>query len=270
MPSGTTHPNRFDPLDRVLPIEHVGDIDSTMSLAKEAVESGNLRERGADSGVMYVARSQSTGRGRFAREWYSPPGGLWTTIAWPIGAGDGGLQSFIKGLALRVGVACLLTVRNTLSHHGHGPRINLKWPNDILINEKKVCGNICQIIQQAGRAYLLIGVGMNANNNPAELPEDLRRPATSLSNEIKQPVDMTRLERELRANLHHAATTRGADDQTIAVARQALHGIGRTIEIHLPTGDFKRGTLKGLSEDGRLELDCHGTTFIAPLGSDLA
>ncbi|MCA9283529.1 MAG: hypothetical protein KDA30_16015, partial [Phycisphaerales bacterium] len=126
MPRETTPHARFDPLDRVLPIEHVGDIDSTTSIARKAVESGNLH---SGSGVMIVAHSQATGKGRFGREWHSPPGGLWTTIAWPI---DGDPQSFIKGLALRVGVACLLTIRHTLSHYGHSPKVNLKWPNDIL------------------------------------------------------------------------------------------------------------------------------------------
>lgn len=257
----------FDPLDRVLPIEHVGDVPSTTLLARQAVESGKIH---SGFGVMIVAHSQSVGKGRFGREWYSPPGGLWTTLAVAI---DGDTRSFLEGLSLRVGVACLETVRRTLAHYGHGAQVTLKWPNDILINEKKVCGNICQIIHQAGRAYLLIGVGMNVNNNPDDLPEDLRRPATSLSHEIRQPVDLPRLERELRANLHRAATSRGPDIHITAAARECLHGMGRTLEVRLPTGEFRRGIVRGISNDGRLELECAsnpGEIFLTPPGADLA
>lgn len=257
----------FDPLDRVLPIEHVGDVPSTMLLARQAVEAGRVH---SGSGVMIVAHSQSVGKGRFGRAWYSPPGGLWTTLAIVI---DGDPRPFLEGLSLRIGMACLETVRRTLAHYGHGANVALKWPNDVLINEQKVCGNICQVIHQAGRTYLLIGVGMNVNNNPDDLPEDLRRPATSLSREVRQPVDLPRLERELRANLYRAATSRGPDIHVTAAARECLHGLGRTLEVHLPSGEFRRGIVRGISDDGRLELECAsnpGEIFLTPHGADLA
>ncbi len=260
-----------DPLDAILPIVRVGEVDSTMTLARHAAESGNLVDTPDARGVMFIARSQSGGVGRHGRAWHSPPGGLWATIAWPIGGGDGDAQATIEGLATRVGVACLNTVRVTLANHRHTATVTLKWPNDILINGRKVCGSLSQVLPRGAGAVLLVGVGVNTNNDPADLPHDLRRSPTSLAHEVGQPINLPRLERELRAALHRAVTSRGIDALTLAGARQSLHGVGESVGVILPGGERLTGRLTGLTEDGRPVLDLGGgEPFVVPTGADLA
>ena len=74
--------------------------------------------------------------------------------------------------------------------------VSIKWPNDILIGDKKVCGIL---LEGQVPDYLVVGVGLNVNQK--EFPDDLRRPATSLSLEAKQPLDIEELKERLFSNI---------------------------------------------------------------------
>jgi BirA family biotin operon repressor/biotin-[acetyl-CoA-carboxylase] ligase len=141
-------------------IHRFDSLDSTMTKAAE------LAAAGAESGTVIVAREQTAGQGRLGRSWHSEPdaGLYFTEILRPKLCPDSlPLVTLALGLATRgaitesIGVAC-----------------DLRWPNDVLIEEKKVAG----ILAQLQHGALLAGIGVNVNHT--SMPEDLRGIATSL------------------------------------------------------------------------------------------
>lgn len=149
-----------------------------------------LARRGAEAGTLVLADQQTAGRGRLGRTWQSPPGaGLWL--------------SFILRPALSLEIAGALplaisaVVAETLSAICGEP-FSAKWPNDILANNRKVCGILCetQISPAAGFAsgsnqldYVVAGIGINVNQRPRDFSSDWRRRATSLAIIAGHPLD---------------------------------------------------------------------------------
>ncbi len=134
--------------------EHIelDTVDSTNTYALNA----------ARPGLLVTARSQTEGRGRQGRRWFSPPtGNIYMTLTLP--APD-------PRLCLVAGAA----VRETLAGLLGGVEVRIKWPNDILILGRKVCGILCEA--RGGVAALGIGVNVNQSEWPAELTDS----ATSL------------------------------------------------------------------------------------------
>jgi BirA family biotin operon repressor/biotin-[acetyl-CoA-carboxylase] ligase len=143
------------------PIVRLDDVGSTM----DALHA--LAEGGATAGTAVVARSQRAGRGSRGRSWTSPPGGLWLSVlSRPAAAG-------LELVSLRSGLA----VAETLGRLGLGDRIRLKWPNDLMLDERKLGGILCEARWQgAGLAWIVIGLGLNVENQPpAELATSAAR-----------------------------------------------------------------------------------------------
>jgi BirA family transcriptional regulator, biotin operon repressor / biotin---[acetyl-CoA-carboxylase] ligase len=139
----------------VATIIRLGDVGSTM----DALHT--LAEGGAAAGTAVVARSQTAGRGSRGRSWTSPPGGLWLSVlSRPAAAG-------LELVSLRAGLA----VAEALGRLGAGDRIRLKWPNDLMLDDRKVGGILCEARWQgAALAWIVIGLGLNVENRPpAEL-----------------------------------------------------------------------------------------------------
>ena len=128
-----------------------------------------LAEAGAAAGTAVMARSQTAGRGSRGRSWTSPPGGLWASVlSRPAAAG-------LELVSLRTGLA----VAETLGRLGAGDRIRLKWPNDLMLDERKVGGILCEARWQGSAlAWIVIGLGLNVENRP---PAELASRATRLS-----------------------------------------------------------------------------------------
>ena len=145
------------------PIVRLDEVGSTMDALHE------LADGGAAAGTAVVARSQRAGRGSRGRSWTSPPGGLWLSVlSRPAAAG-------LELVSLRTGLA----VAEALARLGAGDRIRLKWPNDLMLDERKVGGILCEARWQgAALAWIVIGLGLNVENRP---PADLASRATRLS-----------------------------------------------------------------------------------------
>ncbi len=225
-------------------------VDSTNRLAQDAIRAG-----GIDHPVAFVAERQVAGQGRAGRAWHSPSGGLWCTSIWPVASADA--PRLIDGLGLRVGVACHAAIEGTLRAADSTRHAQLKWPNDILVNAKKVSGCLCRVERAptSGTTWLLIGVGINANNNPDELGADLRRAPTSLARETAGPIDLDELLRTLLVHLARAVAAPGLPADWLAAARAALFGVGAETEVATPTDAPIRGTLLGLDDRGQLIIE---------------
>jgi BirA family transcriptional regulator, biotin operon repressor / biotin---[acetyl-CoA-carboxylase] ligase len=169
-----------------------------------------LARRGAEAGTLVLADQQTAGRGRLGRSWQSPPGsGLWLSF---ILRPELSLE-IVGALPLAISVV----VTETLSAIC-GAAFAVKWPNDILSNNRKVCGILCetQILPATGFAtgsnqleYVVAGIGINVNQRSRDFSSDWRRRATSLAKITGHPLDrqsvltalVQRLDKALFANL---------------------------------------------------------------------
>jgi len=136
-------------------------------------EAFRLGWQGLPQGVVVIADSQKAGRGRLQRAWHSPArANIYTSIILRPG--------FAPSAAPRLTVMAGLAVAETLKIFCPGI-IQLKWPNDVLIEGKKVCGILAQMQTEADQiSFVILGIGINVNMSGDDLPSDIKNSATSL------------------------------------------------------------------------------------------
>jgi BirA family biotin operon repressor/biotin-[acetyl-CoA-carboxylase] ligase len=140
-------------------------VDSTMDLLHQ------LAADGAEAGTAVLAGEQLGGRGSRGRSWHSPPGGLWLSVLFrPAAPGGVEVMSLLAGLAVAEALDDLV------------PRpVQLKWPNDLMLGERKVGGILCEARWQGHTlGWVTVGVGINVRN---AAPEELHAVATALASE---------------------------------------------------------------------------------------
>ena len=126
-------------------------------------------------GAVAVAEEQTEGRGRLGRTWVSPPG---VSILCSVLLEPAVETPRLPELTIVAGEACAEAIGRVT---GLEPRIKL--PNDVLLGDRKVAG----ILAEARDGRVVLGVGINVNVEPAELPQDMPKPATSLLGELGEP-----------------------------------------------------------------------------------
>lgn len=145
---------------------------------------GDLADRGhsAASGTVILADQLNLCKGRFARSWHAPLGGLWGCMIFA----DTLLPRWRGFIPLAVGVACCQAVRDT-----YGVSATIRWVNDVLVAGKKLAGFLVEGYREPlqGEDYALIGFGINVNNT--NFPEDLETSAVSLSQVCGKTIDLT-------------------------------------------------------------------------------
>jgi BirA family biotin operon repressor/biotin-[acetyl-CoA-carboxylase] ligase len=149
----------------------------------------------------------------------------------------------------------------------------LRWPNDVLLEGRKVAGCLIEVVAGTAGPWALVGIGINANNNPADLPNDLRTPPTSLAREAGRPIDLEELLGAVTIELVRAMTwTPETDPEFFAGASASLVQCGREVTAVVPGGGRARGVLVGLNEAGQLVLegtDPDRRRLVAPYGTEL-
>ena len=205
------------------------------TLGSTSDEAARLRRAGElfAPAVVY-AETQTAGRGRGAKAWHAPAGGLAVTFALPVNAG---LR--VHQLPLVAGVAVRRAVLDL------GLSANLKWPNDLQHEGLKLAGLLCERIGGVD----LVGVGLNLNVDPADLPPDVRRRATSLyaatGFRTDPPAALAALAK------HLAALLLRADEVTFASVREEYerhHALtGRRVRV-----GAVEGVCEGIDAEGRL------------------
>jgi len=129
-------------------------------------ELHRLAGEGAPAGTAVVAETQQAGRGSRGRGWVSAPGGLWLSVLWR------GQPDVAQLLSIRAGLA----VAALLDLLGGLPPARLKWPNDIIVDDAKVGGILCEGRWGAANGWVAVGLGLNVTN---PVPSDARfRPAS--------------------------------------------------------------------------------------------
>jgi BirA family biotin operon repressor/biotin-[acetyl-CoA-carboxylase] ligase len=143
------------------------ELDSTQRLARERARAG------APEGTVVIAETQTAGRGRLGRSWHSPPG---TNLYCTVVVRPPRPPAVVPQLGLVAGVAVADAVRDTIDR---APAI--KWPNDVLVDGRKVAGILTELEGEAERVtFVLIGIGVNVNLEAGAFPAELAGTATSL------------------------------------------------------------------------------------------
>jgi len=159
-------------------IHYLRQVTSTNDIAKE------LAARGAREGSVIVAETQTHGRGRLGRKWVSPEGGIWLSI---ILRPKMNPKDATK-LTLTTSVAVARTINKL-----YDLKAEIKWPNDIEINGRKVCGILTEATTRGKTTdFVVVGIGVNVNIDLSFLPEPLRGSTTSLKEELKTEIERER------------------------------------------------------------------------------
>jgi BirA family biotin operon repressor/biotin-[acetyl-CoA-carboxylase] ligase len=214
----------------------------------DAIPSTNARARGLASegatDVVVLADEQTGGRGRLDRSWSSPSGGIWLSVLFrpqvPMA------QTPVFTLAAAVAV--------TRAAREAGVDAVIKWPNDVLVEvdgeERKLVGILTEMEGEADRvSWVVVGIGINANVDPAELPADAN--ATSLQAVRGDPVDR----RVFTQRVLETFDTVGNDPDAILDAwREYATTLGKDVRIDTPDGEVT-GTAVDIEYPGALVVD---------------
>ena len=159
-------------------------------------EALRLAENGAEEGTLVVAETQTAGRGRKRRYWVSPRGtGVYLSLI---------LRPTIEPFKMaQIPIVTGISVRDTISRMT-GFQARTKWPNDVMLKEKKVAGILTEMRAEPDKVhYIIVGIGINVNPSGL-LPKELRATATSVSDVVGRPVSRPGLVQNLLRDLEHA------------------------------------------------------------------
>lgn len=223
-----------------------------------------LAEHGADEGTVVLADMQSNGKGRMGRRWSSPPGvNLYCSIVLrpPVMPYEAPQLTFLSAVAVARSIE-LLT----------GLEPEIKWPNDVLINGKKVAGLLNEMSAETdGINFVILGIGVNLNMTKDLFPPDLRHPATSLLIESGKPVCRSRfaavmvkeIDRLYAGFLSHGFSLVRTEWQ------QRCNAHGRELVVSDGGLETARGLFAGIDSDGALLLRRKDGQIVRILSGDV-
>ncbi len=219
-------------------------VDSTNRYAK------TLAENGAEEGTVVIASEQRKGKGRLDRSWVSPPGGIWLSIILRPAI----LPQEASRFTLLAAVAAARAIETV------GVRPEIKWPNDILIDGKKVCGILLELSAQSDRVdYLIIGLGINANNDIDTIPIDSRDHVMTLATALGKKIDRRSLVAALLLELENWSDTlllEGWQEIKDEWTKRCTM-LGRHITLHTLHGEVE-GKFVGIDRFGALQIQLPG------------
>lgn len=217
------------------------------SLASTNAEARRLAGLGCPEGLTVVADEQTAGRGRRGRAWLSPPGvGIWLSVVLRPPCSPAEAVPFSLGVAVAVSRAVERVA---------GARPAVKWPNDLLLNGRKFCGILTELIgQETGVDHLVAGIGLNVLTPREAFPDELRSGATSLAAEgFSCPrADLARAVLEELEGVYRTFLT-GAFDRVVAEWRERSAILGRRVRVQAAAG-WVEGVAEDVDGDGALIL----------------
>jgi len=211
-------------------------LTSTMDIARQEVRQG------AAEGTVIVAYKQTAGRGRLKRAWLSPEGSIALSVI---------LYPRVAHLSSLIMLASLAVVHSIGAVTSLRPQI--KWPNDVLINGRKVCGILIESDVRGDMVnYVVIGIGININLQVADFPE-ISPVATSLSEELGRQVSRLNVLRSLLVELDRLYLALSGGGSLYEEWRDNLVTLGK--RVRATTGDsIHEGIAESVDRDGSLRL----------------
>uniref|UniRef100_A0A832HZ87 biotin--[biotin carboxyl-carrier protein] ligase n=1 Tax=Eiseniibacteriota bacterium TaxID=2212470 RepID=A0A832HZ87_UNCEI len=228
---------------------------STNDVAWEALAAG------APDGTAVVADAQTSGRGRNGRRWHHAPG---RALALSVLLHPGGAARPLPALPLVAGLALARAL------DGLGARVELKWPNDLLLGGRKVSGILAEGRAAAGGTAAVLGVGVNVGQSAEDFPPELRATATSLA------------EHGVRAGREAVAAAflnafeplwdellEGGRAELLTRWRARAGFWGRAVRVRAPGGEIA-GVARDLDAEGGLVVEVAGGARVTVLAGDVA
>ncbi len=212
------------------------------------IDAKRYAEEGEPHGTTVVANMQSAGRGRRGRLWQSPAGSaIYMTILLK--------PQFVPDKASMLTLVMALSVADAIVEVT-GLSAGIKWPNDIVVNKKKVCGILTEMNAELDYIqYVVIGVGINVNNNsPEEFPEEIRQTATSLKIETGMQISRAALLERVLAHFekNYDIFTKTLNLCALMEAYDArLLNLNAEVRVLDPKGEYT-GVARGINPAGEL------------------
>ena len=246
-------------------IRHLDSTDSTNRVALEWARAG------APHGATVIAEGQTAGRGRLGRSFFSPPySNLYSSSVLRPSLALADAPTVI--LAAAVAVAEVVAERVGADHE-----VEIKWPNDVLIDGLKTSGILMELAAEASRvAFLVLGIGVNLNIEREAFPVAFRSSATSLRSATGRVVDRISFARRLYHELEQALDTceKGGFQALRPCFEQRFHMTGRAVRVRElgPGGDpalETAGTCRGIDVDGALLIEGRDGAVARVLAGDV-
>ena len=250
------NPNELKKVLSKLPLGNIRYFDSIGSTNNEALAWAT---GGAEDLSLVIAEEQTAGRGRLDRKWFTPKG---TALAFSLILRPTAEEK--PHLSRTVGLAAL-AVADTLRTRGLISQI--KWPNDVLLNGRKVAGILVESVWSGEEVdALVIGIGVNVLKDAVPSAELLFFPATSLEESLGSLVERERILHDILAGII-ALRSHLSSDSFIASWEKALAFRGERVQVEQGDGSILMGKLLGLEPDGSLRLsDEHGKSLTVRFG----
>jgi BirA family biotin operon repressor/biotin-[acetyl-CoA-carboxylase] ligase len=240
-------------IDRHLDTQFIGK----KVIYKEKIDSTNtsafrLALGGEPEGACIIAETQETGKGRLGRKWFSPVGkNLYLSVVlrpkihpsrvYPI--------TFISSLAVYDTIEMSTGIQPTL-----------KWPNDVLIKGKKVCGTLIELSTEADLVrFVIVGIGFNINMKEEEIDKDIQQKATSLFMETKKIYERASVCGILLTNLekYYSVFEKRGEKEICEIWEKQAAIKGKYMEI-TQMGESYKGVSEGIDRDGAMLLNING------------
>lgn len=228
-------------INKVCYLEKTG---STNDLAKEKAENENA------GGVIYIAETQTSGKGRFKRKWFSKTNtGIWATAL---------LRPDMEvRLATGYSILCAISIARAINKNT-GINAKIKWPNDVIIEGKKVCGILAEMSSKNNKIdWIAIGFGINVNISKSDFDTEILEKATSLSIEKDQYISRLTLLDSVISEFEELITKYEKEKSLSFILKEyeALSAVYNK-KVELIEGDLSKfGVVKGFAEDGSLLLE---------------
>ncbi|EOD01124.1 biotin--[acetyl-CoA-carboxylase] ligase [Caldisalinibacter kiritimatiensis] len=224
-------------------ILYFNSIDSTNSKAKQ------LASDGKGEGTVIISEEQTKGRGRLGRNWVSPKGkGVWMSII---------IRPDIQPIdASKITQVTAAAVSKSILELGI--KNYIKWPNDIIINNKKVCGILTEMSGELNKInYIVIGIGINVNLDENEIPNDIKDIATSLKIESGKKVSRKQLVANIFNNfeeLYEELLNKNEITHSIEICKENSAVLGKEIRVIFRNKEI-RGKAVDLTDEGELLIE---------------
>lgn len=230
-------------------------IDSTNNFAKEMASK-------VPDGTVIIAEEQTAGRGRLGRSWISQKGcGIWMSII---------LKPNIQPQeALNLTQVAAISVVKAIEEVFH-VESKIKWPNDIILNNKKVCGILTEMSSEIDKInYVIIGIGVNVNCD--NFPEELKGKATSLYLETNSKVDRKKLTASILNNLefYYNAYLQKGFEYIRPICIEKSITIGRQIKVIANEGEIE-GKAVTIDNNGSLVVETKEGKRLSIMSGDVS
>ena len=245
----TEYLNRNEILDGL----NTKTIGKELYLFKEVMSTNTvakfLSENDVNNGTVIISEKQSGAKGRLGKSWESPLGGIWLSLVVKPNVD----HSKIPMITLATGVAVVKTLERIGIENAE-----IKWPNDVMIHDKKVCGILTEAITKFNSIEsVIIGVGIDANFDVNVLSKELQEGTTTLDIELGHRVDENEIIRFFLEEFERIGILfeEGGFERILKEWRKYSYSIGKIVEVREPFSKSYDGYVLGISREGALVVE---------------